>query len=195
MREKPHLIITTGTSRGIGAALTRGLLKPGNRLICVSRSRNPDAEATPAASGRLATGLLLGRIRADAVVFVFFVAGAARTFLLYFTGDYRGLLPSPTLVGLTIGAEGDLISYLLRSYFGLRAFGTLYGIACSKYRLAAVISPAGIGACFDRHRNYDLPRYVIPVLLLTASALTLTFERYRRSRLFDWAAPPSLGCA
>src|SRR6185437_14511663 len=77
MREKPHLIITTGTSQGICAALTRALLKPGNRLICVSRSRNPDAETTPAASGRLGTGLLLGRIRADAVLFVFFVAGAA----------------------------------------------------------------------------------------------------------------------
>ena len=127
MREKPHLIITTGTSQGICAALTRALLKPGNRLICVSRSRNPDAETTPAASGRLGTGLLLGRIRADAVVFVFFVAGAARILLLYFTRDYRG--------------------------------------------------------------------YVIPVLLLTASALTLTFERYRRSRLSDWAAPPSFGGA
>lgn len=51
MREKPHLIIITGTSRGIGAALTRALLKPENRLICVSRSRNPDLEATAAASG------------------------------------------------------------------------------------------------------------------------------------------------
>ena len=48
----------------------------------------------------------------------------------------------------------------------------------------------GIGAALRDYRGY-----VIPVLLLTASALTLTFEHYRRSRLSDWAAPPSFGGA
>ncbi|MGO4328337.1 SDR family oxidoreductase [Cupriavidus sp. 2TAF22] len=46
-----HLIIITGTSRGLGAALTRALLKPGNRLVCVARSRNPELEQAAAASG------------------------------------------------------------------------------------------------------------------------------------------------
>ncbi|CAB3808381.1 Benzil reductase ((S)-benzoin forming) [Paraburkholderia caffeinitolerans] len=51
MKEKPHLIIITGTSRGIGAAMTRELLQPGNRLVCVSRSRNADLEESAASSG------------------------------------------------------------------------------------------------------------------------------------------------
>lgn len=46
-----HLIIITGTSRGLGASLTQALLKPGNRLVCVSRSRNPELERAASASG------------------------------------------------------------------------------------------------------------------------------------------------
>lgn len=46
-----HLYIVTGASRGLGAALTRALLKPGNRVICVARSRSPELEADIAASG------------------------------------------------------------------------------------------------------------------------------------------------
>ncbi|MGY2492700.1 SDR family NAD(P)-dependent oxidoreductase [Cupriavidus sp. CP313] len=51
MKETSHLIVITGTSRGIGAALMRELLQPGNRLVCVSRSRNTDLEESAATSG------------------------------------------------------------------------------------------------------------------------------------------------
>lgn len=46
-----HLIVVTGASRGLGAALVRALLVPGNHLVCVSRSRNPELEQEAAASG------------------------------------------------------------------------------------------------------------------------------------------------
>lgn len=37
---KMNYIIITGTSRGLGAAITNNLIKPDNHLICVSRSNN-----------------------------------------------------------------------------------------------------------------------------------------------------------
>lgn len=46
-----HLIVITGASRGLGAALTRALLLPGNRLVCVARSRNLELEQEAEASG------------------------------------------------------------------------------------------------------------------------------------------------
>ncbi len=51
MSAAPHLYIVTGASRGLGAALTRALLSPGNRLVCVARSRNLELEQAAAASG------------------------------------------------------------------------------------------------------------------------------------------------
>jgi MFS family permease len=138
-------------------------------------------------AGRLLTGLLLDRIHAAIVTIVFFVAGAAGLMLLRGTHDLNGLLLAAALVGLTIGAEGDLISYLVRSYFGLRAFGTLYGLAFSGYGLGAVIGPVTTGAWFDRYGSYDMPLLVMSGMLLAACALTLTLGRYRR------AAPAATG--
>jgi len=129
--------------------------------------------------GRLLTGLLIDRIHAPLVASVFFVGGAIGVFLLRGSHDYGTLLIATTLIGLTIGAEGDLISYLVRAYFGLASFGTLFGIAFSGYGLGAVIGPIGLGAWFDRHGSYDLPLLVLPCTLLVAAALVLSLGRYR----------------
>jgi len=132
-------------------------------------------------AGRLLTGVLLDRIHAPFVTCVFLVAGACGILLLRVSHDFSALLCAAALVGLTIGAEGDLISYLVRSYFGLRSFGTLYGLCFSGYGLGAVIGPVAIGAYFDRHGNYDLPLIILPCLLLGACVLSLTLGRYRDS--------------
>lgn len=130
-------------------------------------------------AGRLATGLLIDRIHAPFVASVFFVGGAIGVFLLRGAHDYTTLLVATALIGLTIGAEGDLISFLVRSYFGLTSFGALFGIAFSGYALGAVIGPIGLGAWFDRHGSYDVPLLVLPAMLLLASALVLSLGRYR----------------
>lgn len=129
--------------------------------------------------GRLLTGLLIDRIHAPLVASVFFVGGAIGVFLLRGSHDYGALLVATTLIGLTIGAEGDLISYLVRFYFGLASFGSLFGIAFSGYGLGAVIGPIGLGAWFDRHGSYDVPLLVLPCMLLAAAMLVLSLGRYR----------------
>lgn len=129
--------------------------------------------------GRLLTGLLIDKIHAPLVASVFFIGGAVGVFLLRGTHDYAALLVATTLIGLTIGAEGDLISYLVRSYFGLTSFGSLFGIAFSGYGLGAVIGPIGLGAWFDRHGSYDVPLLVLPWMLLAAAALVLSLGRYK----------------
>lgn len=142
--------------------------------------------------GRLLTGLLIDRIHAPLVASVFFVGGAIGVFLLRGAHDYTALLVAATLIGLTIGAEGDLISYLVRSYFGLTSFGSLFGIAFSGYGLGAVFGPIGLGAWFDRHGSYDLPLLVLPCMLLASAALVLSLGRYRMGAdLRDVTAPAS----
>ncbi|MDK2661570.1 MFS transporter [Cupriavidus consociatus] len=88
---------------------------------------------------------------------------------------------------------GDLISYLVRSYFGLRAFGALFGIAFSGYGFGAVIGPIGLGGWFDRHGNYDTALLVLPCMLLAAGALTLSLGRYLRPSAQDSVLPEPAG--
>lgn len=132
--------------------------------------------------GRVLTGVLIDHIHAPFVACVFFCGGALGIYLLGAGHDYHVLLLASALIGLTIGAEGDLISYLVRSYFGLRAFGTLFGIAFSGYGFGAVIGPIGLGVWFDRHGNYDAALSLLSCMLIVAAMLTLSLGRYRSQR-------------
>ncbi|RQT14924.1 MFS transporter [Burkholderia contaminans] len=128
--------------------------------------------------GRIVTGILIDHIHAPLVAAGFFIGGAAGILLLRGTGNYGVMLSAAALIGLAIGAEGDLMTYLVRSYFGLRAFGTLFGIALSGYGFGAVIGPIGLGAWFDRHGDYAVPLSVLPIVLGVAAVLVLSLGRY-----------------
>lgn len=130
--------------------------------------------------GRIGTGILIDRIHAPFVACTFFFGGAIGLLLLRGAADYNTLLASTVLIGLAIGAEGDLISYLIRAYFGARFSGTLFGVAFSGYGFGAVVGPISLGAWFDRQGNYEVPLMAMPCLLLVAGLLTLSLGRYRR---------------
>lgn len=130
--------------------------------------------------GRLVTGLLLDRIHAPYVAVAFFAAGCCGLLLLRDSHDYSVLLLASALVGLTIGAEGDLVSYLIRAYFGQRSFGALYGIAFSGFGIGAVAGPVCMGLYYDAHKQYGLPLVIMCCMLVLAAALLLSLGRYER---------------
>ena len=130
--------------------------------------------------GRLLTGVLIDRVHAPYVAFAFFIVGAVGLYTLRVSSDYRILLLATTCLGLSIGAEGDLISYLVRAYFGTRSFGSLYGVAYSIYILGVVVGPIGVGKFFDSQGNYDLALIILPCILILAGVLVLTLGRYSR---------------
>jgi MFS family permease len=41
------------------------------------------------------------------------------------------------LLGMVLGAEFDVLSYLLKRYFGMRAFGKLYGVIFAVFQFGA----------------------------------------------------------
>lgn len=142
--------------------------------------------------GRLATGFLIDRIHAPYVACAFFLAGAVGTYLIRTSESYALLMGSCLLVGLTIGAEGDMIAYLVRSYFDLASFGALFGIAFSGYAFGAVAGPIMVGVMFDRTSSYGSALTVMPWLLALASLLALTLGPYRtRPQITGTGATPT----
>jgi MFS family permease len=139
-------------------------------------------------TGRILTGLLLDRVHAPLVGASFLFAGAAGLLMLGSANDYQTLLAGGALVGMAIGAEGDLISYLVRSYFGMRAFGALYGICFSAYALGGVIGPVAMGRYFDLHGHYRLVLEMYPWMLGVAGVALLALGRYRRTSPLGAAA-------
>jgi len=109
-----------------------------------------------AIGGRLSAGFLVDRWRAHLVgagMFLLPVIGCA----LLLTGSTSLFLlaPAVAIVGLTIGAEFDVVIYLVSRHFGLRSFGTLMGAVLSAGALGGAIAPVLSGWVHDVTGGYD----------------------------------------
>ena len=129
--------------------------------------------------GRVGAGYLLDRFFASAVAVCFF-CGAALGFILLWSGVTGSLaFAAAFLVGLGMGAEGDIIAYLVSRYFGLRAFGEIYGYAFAAFTLGGVVGPLLMGVGFDSTGSYGLVLSAFVVAALIAAGLMTRLRPYR----------------
>lgn len=107
-----------------------------------------------AIAGRLGTGFLLDRLRANLVGAAIFCLPILACLSFLFLGPDAALL-SAGLIGLTVGAEVDVIVYLSTRHFGLRAFGALYGGLLVALSLGTALGPLIANKVYDVTRSYD----------------------------------------
>ncbi|MES2157186.1 MAG: MFS transporter [Pseudomonadota bacterium] len=148
--------------------------------ILTTRGTSPMAAAGIAALvglfsivGRLATGLLLDRFRGSMVGATVFLLPAIGCLLLLLGGDNWGTqAAAAAMVGLTLGAEVDVIVYLTTQHFGLRTFGGLYGGLLMALSVGTATGPLGASALFDASGSYA-PFLWLTIALMAASSVTL----------------------
>ncbi|WP_313808471.1 MFS transporter [Sphingobium sp.] len=130
--------------------------------------------------GALVTGSLVDRFWAPAIAFLFACGSAAGTCLLAWHGQIDGPLAAVAimLVGLGLGAEIDIVAYLVARYFGVRSFSTLYGMAVFFIAFSGALGASMLGIVFDRFGNYDAALMVIAACFLTAGCVYLLLGRY-----------------
>jgi MFS family permease len=133
--------------------------------------------------GRLMAGVLLDVMKARYVAALIFAIGGAGIGLLASAGpasSYALFAFGATLTGLLVGAEGDLMPYLVRRYFGLKAFGLVYGLLVSIFSLGGLAGPVLYGVAFDRFGNYSavLGASVVGCLLGAIGMLCIGSYRY-----------------
>ena len=123
--------------------------------------------------GRLATGLLLDRFRGSMVGAVVFLLPAIGCLLLLMGGDSWGAqAAAAAMIGLTLGAEVDVIVYLTTQHFGLKTFGGLYGGLLMALSVGTATGPLGASALYDATGGYG-PFLWLTIALMVASSLTL----------------------
>jgi MFS family permease len=123
--------------------------------------------------GRLGTGLLLDRFPASFVgggVFMLPVAGCA--LLITSGGAPAGAMGAAVLVGLTLGAEVDVIVYLTTKHFGLKNFGALYGGLLAALSIGTALGPLAAARIFDSYGDYG-PFLWVSLAFMAASSLAL----------------------
>jgi MFS family permease len=129
--------------------------------------------------GRVGTGYLLDRFFAPHLAAVFFGGAAAGIGLLWMSNSTAMVLMGAFLVGMGLGAEVDIIAYLVSRYFGLRFFGEIYGFAFGAFLLAGALGPLVMGAGFDLTGSYSPPLAVLFISASLAAVLMTQLGPYR----------------
>jgi MFS family permease len=129
-------------------------------------------------AGRVIAGYLLDRFFAPYVAAGLFLLPLASIALL--TGGVGGVGPvvAAMALGFGLGAEVDVIGFLTGRYFGLRAYGEVYGYLFAIFTLGTGLGSVLMALAFDVTRSYDTTLAGFAAALLTASVLVSRLGPY-----------------
>lgn len=129
--------------------------------------------------GRLLAGWIIDRVFAPYVAVFFLFCPLVG--LLILALQPAGLPPivGVLLLGVGIGGETDLLSYLVSRYFGLRKFGTIYGWIFTAALVGNAVGSSILGWSFQLTHGYAPALLGYCGLLVVASLLTLRLGPYR----------------
>ena len=130
-------------------------------------------------AGRFLLGWLLDFVKGSQIAVGSLVASGAGMLLLAHARSFQAAAPAAFVAGLGGGCELDLIPYMLRRYFGLRSFSTLYGMVYSTFAVAGAIAPLVLGHVYDVTGSYTGILNVFCSVTLVASVAMFALPRYR----------------
>ncbi len=128
-------------------------------------------------AGRCLSGVAMDRFFAPYVAAIAFAISAAGTAMLL-SSQGPVLCAAALAVGLTIGAELDILAFTVSRYFGLASFGRLYSLAYSVMIFAGGASPLLI-ARLTHGNDYTLPILVSAIGVFAASVAVALLPRFK----------------
>jgi predicted MFS family arabinose efflux permease len=132
-------------------------------------------------AGRIILGSLVDRFWAPRLAFLFLAPAALATWVI--ANTEVGFGPALVLiatVGLATGAEGDLLSYLVTRYFGIRAYGRIFSGVFVAFIAAIAIAAPLFGRSYDVHGSYGYAMTWAAAAWLACGLLFLTLGPYPR---------------
>jgi MFS family permease len=130
--------------------------------------------------GRISCGLALDRFPTPMVTTVSMIPPALGFFLLATPLNSVSVIAfSMMLVGIAIGAENDLISYLIARYFKLRIFSSTLSLLMGSVFLATATGSLTISASLKATDSFSPFLYLVSGTVLVGSLLFLMLPRSR----------------
>ena len=129
--------------------------------------------------GRLLTGYLLDRIFAIYIAIFFVLLPMVGVGILLSGATGRWPIVSAVIMGVSLGAEFDMMPFLVSRYFGVRSFGSLSGFIFMAVNFANATGMLLMGWCFQLKHTYMPMLYVFLGMLVVALALFSTLGPYR----------------
>jgi len=129
--------------------------------------------------GRAAGGYLIDIFHAPYVAICFLI-GPFVAYSYFLSGIDPAWAYVPVLLfGIGMGAEFDVIPFLITRYFGLKNFGVIYGINISTFSIGTGLGPAIMGFGYDHYGNYELGITIAMSALIVGSLLISRLGKYR----------------
>jgi MFS family permease len=156
-------IVALLTDRGIPLQVATGALSIAGLAIIV---------------GRIACGWCLDRFWGPYVAVCFFLLPMLGIALLGSGLANPVPLVGAALCGAGIGAEIDLMAFFISRYFGLKAYGKIYGLMFMLFNIGTGMGPALSGRAFDRFHSYSQIFIVYEVALALTCVLLFGLGKY-----------------
>jgi len=131
--------------------------------------------------GRLAAGLLLDWLGGRTVTLIFLSLMIIGNGLLLMPGFANPIIPA-ILAGLGLGAEVDLLGYLLSARYGLRGFASRYGTLFGVFTVSSGVGSLVMGITFDASSGYQLGLGLLSGALIASMAFTLALPKLGAER-------------
>ena len=129
--------------------------------------------------GRILSGHCLDRFFAPVVAVVFFLVPFCGLVVLGTTAGAVPALAAATLLGIGIGAEVDIMAFLVSRYFGLAHYGAIYGTLLALFTFGTGLGPWLIALAFDHFHAYGVAFTGAGLALAAASVLVLRLGPYK----------------
>lgn len=129
-------------------------------------------------TSRLVTGHLMDRIRPDLVGGIAFILPTIGCMLLLIPdGGTIVQMAAIAILGLSIGGELGVVTYLSTRYFGMRSFGKLYGGVLIPMAIGTASGPILAAAVHDRYGTYTPFIYLTITLMIVGGIALFTLGR------------------
>jgi predicted MFS family arabinose efflux permease len=138
------------------------------------------AYATGMLVGRFISGVALDRFSAPLVAAGALGLTSVGLFLIAWSGGSIPVLAvGVMLVGLSLGAESDIIAYMIHHNFGTRIYSTVFGMTSSVVAISAAVGAGLLSVVLTRTGSYSTFMVISGVFVLIGSSLFLFLPRGR----------------
>lgn len=130
---------------------------------------------------RIFVGYLIDRFPATRVAFICFIISACGVGALAFGAVNATAYFAALCIGLSLGAEIDMLAYLASRYFGVANFGRIYGILFASFLVGTSLGPYVFGLAYENHGSYREVLMTAVVAILVSAAATLCLPCYDKT--------------
>ena len=127
---------------------------------------------------RIFVGYLIDRFSATRVAFTCFLISAGGVGVLAAGAVGTPAFLAALAIGLSMGAEIDMLAYLTSRYFGVDNFGKIYGILFASFLIGTSLGPYLFGLAYETYNSYREVLLAAVIVIIISAVTTLLLPSY-----------------